>query len=99
MTPAATLGAVRGVLSRVSDARNYIVYVHPSALEAVEAERAALQAAIGDATLDVQGDTGLACGGCRVDSDIGTIDAAFDVQLKALFETLRAAHTQPVERG
>ena len=98
VNPAATISAVRGVLSRLSDGRNYIVYVHPSALEAVEAERVALQAAIGDATLDVQGDAALACGGCRVDSDIGTIDAAFDVQLKALFETLRSAHTQPMER-
>jgi flagellar assembly protein FliH len=94
VTPAATLGAVRSVLSRVRDGRCYTVYVHPSALAAIEAEHADLQAAIGNATLDVQGDAGLSTGGCRVESDLGTINAAFDVQLQALLETLRAAHTQ-----
>jgi flagellar biosynthesis/type III secretory pathway protein FliH len=94
VTPAATLGAVRSVLSRVRDGRHYIVYVHPSALAAVEAEHADLQAAIGNVTLDVQGDAGLSSGGCRVESDLGTIDAAFDVQLQALIEVLRAAHIQ-----
>jgi len=54
-TPAATLGAVRSVLDRVRDGRRYTVYVHPSTLAAVETERANLQAAIGDAALDVQG--------------------------------------------
>jgi flagellar assembly protein FliH len=91
VTPAATLGAVRSVLGRVRDGRHYTVYVHPSALAAVEAERGDLQAAIGNATIDLQGDAGLSSGGCRVESDLGTLDAAFDVQLQALIETLRAA--------
>lgn len=99
VTPAATLGAVRSVLSRVSDARHYIVYVHPSALAIVESERSDLQAAIGNATLDVQGDAALSSGGCRVESDLGIIDAGFDVQLQAVIATLRAAHIQhPVPR-
>lgn len=93
-TPAATLGAVRSVLNRVRDGQRYTVYVHPSALAAVEAEHANLQVAMGDAALDVQGDPGLSSGGCRVESDLGTINAAFDVQLLALIEMLRAAHTQ-----
>jgi flagellar assembly protein FliH len=93
-TPAATLGAVRSVLDRVRDGRRYTVYVHPSMLAAVETERANLQAAIGDAALDVQADAGLSSGGCRVESDLGSINAAFDVQLLALIEMLRAAHTQ-----
>ena len=93
-TPAATLGAVRSVLDRVRDGQRYTVYVHPSALAAVEAEQANLQAAMGDAALDVQGDAGLSSGGCRVESDLGTINAAFDVQLLALIEMLRAAHTR-----
>ena len=93
-TPAATLGAVRSVLDRVRDGRRYFVYVHPSTLAAVEAEHANLQAAIGDAALDVQGDAGLSSGGCRVESDLGSINAAFDVQLLALIEMLRAVHTQ-----
>jgi flagellar biosynthesis/type III secretory pathway protein FliH len=92
VTPAATLGAVRSVLSRVRDGRHYTVYVHPSALSAIEAQRDDLQAAIGNATLEVQGDDALSGGGCRVGSDLGTIDAAFEVQLQALFETLRTAH-------
>lgn len=95
VTPAATLGAVRSVLSRVRDGRHYTVYVHPSALAAIEAECDDLQAAIGNATLDVQGDAELSGGGCRVASDLGTIDATFEVQLEALFATLRAANTQP----
>ena len=93
-TPAATLGAVRSVLDRVREGQRYTVYVHPSALAAVETERANLQAAIGDAALDVQADAGLSSGGCRVESDLGSINAAFDVQLLALIEMLRAAHTQ-----
>lgn len=96
VTPAATLGAVRSVLSRVRDGRQYIVYVHPSALAAIESARADLQAAIGNATLEVQGDVGLSSGGCRVESDLGAIDAAFDMQLQALIETLRSAHTHRV---
>src|SRR6185312_3455197 len=71
-TPAATLGAVRSVLNRVRDGQRYTVYVHPSALAAVEAEHANLQVAMGDAALDVQGDPGLSSGGCRVESDLGT---------------------------
>jgi len=94
VTPAATLGAVRSVLARVRDGQRYIVYVHPSALAAVQAEQLDLQAAIGSAELEVQGDAALACGGCRIESDLGTIDAAFDVQLKTLIEMLRAAHMQ-----
>jgi len=39
-------------------------------------------------------DAGLSSGGCRVESDLGSINAAFDVQLLALIEMLRAAHTQ-----
>lgn len=97
VTPAATLGAVRSVLSRVRDGRHFTVYVHPSTLAVIEAERDDLQAAIGNATLEVQGDPALLCGGCRVESDIGTVNATFEVQLQALFATLRAAHTQPVE--
>lgn len=94
VTPAATLAAVRSVLGRARDGRRYTVYVHPSALAAVEAEHADLQAAIGGAPLDLQGDAGLSSGGCRVECDLGTIDAAFDVQLQALIEMLRAAHAQ-----
>jgi flagellar assembly protein FliH len=94
VTPAATLGAVRSVLGRVRHGRRYTVYVHPSALAAVEAEHADRQAAIGGAPLDVQGDAGLSSGGCRVECDLGTIDAAFEVQLQTLIEMLRAAHTQ-----
>ena len=93
-TPEATLGAVRNVLGRVREGRRYTVYVHPSALAALEAERADLQAAIGDAALDVQGDAGLSSGGCRVECDLGTINAAFDVQLERLIEMLRGAHAQ-----
>lgn len=94
ITPAATLGTVRSVLGRVRDGQHYIVYVHPSVLAAIEAEYADLQAAIGNAQLDVQGDVGLSCGGCRVECDLGTIDASFDTQLHALFEMLRAANSQ-----
>jgi flagellar biosynthesis/type III secretory pathway protein FliH len=96
VTPAATLGAVRSVLDRARGGQRYTVYVHPSALAAVEAEHADLQAAIGGTPLDVQGDAGLSSGGCRVECDLGTIDAAFDVQLQALIEMLRTAHTHRV---
>ena len=96
VTPEATLGAVRSVLARVRDGRSYTVYVHPSALAAVEADRADLQAAFGDTPLDVEADAGLSSGGCRVESDLGTVDAAFEVQLQALIELLRAAHNQHV---
>ncbi len=97
VTPEATLGAVRSVLGRVRDGGRYTVYVHPSALAAVEADRVNLQAAIGSAPLDVQADVELSSGGCRVSCDLGTINAAFDVQLQALIEMLRAAHNQHAE--
>ena len=94
VSPAAAFGAVRAVLERVRDARQHTVYVHPSDLAAIEMERGNLQAALGIATLDIRTDVALSSGGCRVESDLGTLDGAFDVQLRALYDTLRAAHEQ-----
>jgi len=97
VSAAAAHGAVRAVLERARNARHLTVYVHPVDLSATEAERGSLQAALGIAALDVQPDAALSSGGCRVETEFGTIDAAFDVQLAALFETLRAMHQRPAE--
>jgi flagellar assembly protein FliH len=94
LTPAAALGAVRSVISRARAARRYTIHVHPRDLPGLEAQRSDLQMALGTAVLDLQADPTLRSGGCRLQSELGTLDANFEVQLRGLFDTLQAAHTQ-----
>jgi flagellar assembly protein FliH len=96
VTQDAALGAVRSVLNRVRDGRRYTVYVHPGDLAAVEARRGEFADLLSGAALDLRADSALVIGGCRLESEHGTLNAAFDVQLRALFDTLRAAYA---ERG
>jgi flagellar assembly protein FliH len=98
VTPAAALGSVQSILARMRAAGSYTVYVHPSDLVALEVHRDDLQAALGSAPLNLQSDSALSSGGCRVESELETLDAAFDRQLTSLLGTLRAAHESRVVR-
>jgi flagellar assembly protein FliH len=92
VAPAATVGAVRSVLSRLREGNSYTVFVYPTDLDACEAARDSLQLMLGAAPVAIKVDPELTMGGCRVESALGMFDARFEVQLRNLFEILRAAH-------
>jgi flagellar assembly protein FliH len=99
VTGTAALGAVRAVIGRLRDGRHYTIHLHPKALASVEAVREELRAALGGVQLELVADPALQYGGCRVESEFGALDAAFDVQLRSLFALLQTAHRQQTEAG
>jgi flagellar assembly protein FliH len=92
VTPDATLAAVRGVLARAIEGQHYVIYLHPRDLPTVHAELPALTAAFGTRPLELAEDGSLQFGGCRLESEFGGVDAAFDVQLRSLLSVLSDAH-------
>jgi flagellar assembly protein FliH len=87
---AAAVGAVEQVLRRVKDERELIIRVHAVDVETIRAAESRLVTVLAGRKLQVVADARVELGGCIVESSLGGLDGRFDVQLRELFETLRA---------
>lgn len=69
-----------------------VILVHPSDLEAVRKNQAALMPLIdASKTLQIRGDDKVSPRGCLIETEIGTIDAQLETQLNAVKEALGIA--------
>lgn len=93
---AATLGVVLEVLKRAKDERALTIRVSPHDLPFLEAQKMAIQGALGTRAFTLCADSRVVSGGCLVESSLGTLDGRLEIQLQELAETLRLAKTSGV---
>lgn len=95
----AAVQAVIQVVQRVKEGRELTVRVSPADLAMLQEQEAQLAAALPGRTFTLVGDPRIELGGCMVDSKLGSLDGRLEVQLRELYETLRAAKAAAVERS
>jgi flagellar biosynthesis/type III secretory pathway protein FliH len=81
---------VREAIARVRDSREVLIRVHPEDRASIECLRAALVLLFeGPVTMKIEGDLGVARGGCVLETPTRLIDATIDAQLARLGEALK----------
>lgn len=95
-TREAAAGAVSEVLKRVKEGRELTIKVSATDLPLLQEQAAQLAAAAPTRKFTLVADPRVELGGCIVESRHGSLDGRFEVQLRELYETLRAAR---VHRG
>jgi flagellar biosynthesis/type III secretory pathway protein FliH len=90
-TREAALGAVLEVLKRVRDERALVIRVNPADLSSLRACEEDIGHACAGREYALIADPRIDAGGCIVESSLGGLDGRFDVQLRGVCETLRAA--------
>jgi flagellar biosynthesis/type III secretory pathway protein FliH len=90
-THEAALGAVLEVLKQVRDERALVIRVSPADIQALRAHEADIARACASRSYTLLADPRVDTGGCIVESALGGLDGRFDVQLRGVCETLRAA--------
>jgi flagellar biosynthesis/type III secretory pathway protein FliH len=96
-TREAATSAVLEVLRKVREGRELIVRVCPDDLALLEEQRSLLAASLGGRKFSLVADTRVEVGGCIVESQLGSLDGRLEVQLRGLYDTLRAAKSAVVE--
>lgn len=87
----AVVGAVVEVVKRIKESREVTVRVSSQDLTLLREYEQSVRDALGSRQFTLVGDSRVSVGGCLVDSDLGTLDGRLEVQLRELFETIRAA--------
>lgn len=81
---------VREAIARVRESREVFIRVHPEDLPSIEALRGALLPLFeGPVTMKIEGDPGVARGGCLLETPTRFIDATIDAQFARLGEALK----------
>jgi flagellar biosynthesis/type III secretory pathway protein FliH len=93
-TRAAALGAVLEVLKRVKEGDELVIRVSAADVPALREVEDQIARALGDRAFTLTSDPRIEAGGCIVESALGSLDGRFDVQLRAVSETLRAAKSR-----
>ncbi|MEJ1964223.1 MAG: FliH/SctL family protein [Gammaproteobacteria bacterium] len=96
-TREAARGGVQEVLKRVRDERELVVRVSAHDLPALRESAEEIERACGGRKFSLRSDQRIEAGGCIVESSLGTLDGRFDVQLRAVSETLHAAKAAGAE--
>jgi type III secretion system HrpE/YscL family protein len=87
--PASITSIVEEALRGVRAERSITIAVHPDAAETVRAEAARLETqAGGECRIRVVGRSSVTPGGCIIETELGSIDARLDVQLRCLEQIL-----------
>lgn len=74
---------------------SYRISINPADLEVVNAQKPLFLASIsGLRNLSIDADAAISRGGCRVDSELGDVDATIESQLAAIRQALAAAVTE-----
>jgi len=89
----AALGTVLEVLKRVKDERELTIRVSAHDLPGLRESVDDIEKACAGRRFTLIPDQRVEAGGCIVESSLGSLDGRFDVQLRALAETLRSAKT------
>ncbi len=87
----AILGAVTEVLKRVKDPREVTIRVSQQDLPLLREGEPLIQQVLGARHVTLSADPRVSVGGCLVESSLGTLDGRLEVQIRELFETIRAA--------
>jgi flagellar assembly protein FliH len=93
----AALGTVLEVLKRVKEERELVIRVSAHDLPALQESADEIETACAGRKFTLVADPRVDTGGCLVESALGSLDGRFDVQLRALAETLRAAKSVGAE--
>lgn len=93
----AALGTVLEVLKRVKEERDLVIRVSAHDLPALQESAEEIERACAGRKFTLVADPRVDTGGCLVESALGSLDGRFDVQLRALAETLRAAKSGGAE--
>jgi flagellar assembly protein FliH len=88
---AAIVGTVNEVLKRVRDERELRIHVNPADLPVLRSAEQGIAACLPGRSLSLVADGRVECGGCIVESALGSLDGRLEVQLAELCATLRAA--------
>jgi flagellar assembly protein FliH len=94
--PSVVLAIIENALQASVRADSYRVSINPEDLEAVTTQKPLFMASIsGLKNLSFEADPSISQGGCRVDSELGDVDAAIETQL----ESIRAALSEAITEG
>jgi flagellar assembly protein FliH len=85
LDPEVLMAIVRASLERLGESAQVTVRLHPDEFEATEAARTATLAG---SNVNVVADARVGRGGCRVESEMGMIDAGVDAQIQELTRSL-----------
>jgi type III secretion protein L len=87
--PDAVAGLVRNALHDARQQREIIVRIHPDDVEQLKKNKARLLEMLARASdIEIRGDNAVARGGCMVMTELGTIDASLERQLKAIEDAI-----------
>lgn len=93
--PNVVLTIIESALQASVRSDNYRLSIHPEDLEVVNAQKPLFLASIsGLQNLSIDADVAISRGGCRVDSELGDVDATIESQLDAIRQALAAAITE-----
>jgi flagellar biosynthesis/type III secretory pathway protein FliH len=93
----AAVGTVLEVLKRVKEERDLVIRVSTQDLPALQESADEIEKACAGRKFNLVADPRVDAGGCLIESSLGSLDGRFDVQLRALAETLRAAKSAGAE--
>lgn len=94
--PAVVMTIIQNALQASVRADNYRVAINPADLEGVNKQKPLFMASIsGLKNLSFDADASIAPGGCRVDSELGDVDATIETQL----ESIRQALSEAISEG
>jgi flagellar assembly protein FliH len=95
----AALGTVLEVIRQVKDDRELTIRVSEHDLPGLRESREDIERACAGRRFTLVADPKVDAGGCIVESALGSLDGRFDVQLRGLCETLRAAKSAMAEES
>lgn len=92
--PKVLLTIIENALQSSVRTDQYRILINPADLESVTEQKPLFLASIsGLKNLSIEADAAISPGGCRVDSDLGDVDATIETQLEAIHQALSEAIT------
>lgn len=99
-SPDIVLQVIRQALNHLETAGNICIKLNPEDLERLTAENSHLCSDLSDSgAVTFESEASIACGGCLIVTDAGTIDARFETQFKEIDETFQAALATDYREG
>jgi len=94
-SPAVVVGIIENALQASIRCDSYRVRVNPADLDAVKKQKPLFLASIsGLKNISFEADPEISPGGCRLDSELGDVDATIETQLESIREALTQAITE-----